>query len=182
MRHTSGVVVVIALVLAAMPAPAVGKQIEIDPPDASIGIERSLRPGDGSGVVGFVEGEPGREPFAHNIEFHLDVTSDPTIVATWCRLPPCANTRGVELTARSGTLGGWDLSIVELERPTAAQAASFAALPPGDDSLLIGGLFMADIATYDAKIAITPLPGATVLPGTAAADLGLVAPRRRLAA
>jgi hypothetical protein len=161
-----------------MPAWALVKQIDFDEPDASATIETPLKIGDGVAVSGFVEGALGREQFFHDINFTLESGADISFAATWFQLPPFGNTLGYELTGPQGLEGSNLPSLVEMETTTGQITTSFANLSSGDYSLLIGGLFMADIATYDARIAITPIPGAAVLLGTAVAGLGLFARRR----
>jgi len=179
-RRVLGVLVGVALIAGPLPASALVKRIAFEAPAANATIESPLTAGDGVAISGFVDESSGPEQFFHEVDFRLKRDSGLELAATWFQLPPFGNTLGYVLRGPDGLEGLETPSLVPMDRTTTGTlAASFANLRSGDYSLLIGGLFVEDIATYDAKLRITPIPGAAVLLGTAVAGLGLVARRRR---
>lgn len=169
----------VALIAASPPASALVKRIAFETRAAGANGESPLNVGDGVAIAGVVDGSLGQEQFFHEVGFTLDRDAGLALTATWVQPPPFANTLGYALRKPDGLAGVATPSPVPMDRTTTATlAASFANPRSGDYTLLSGGTFVEDVATCDARLRITPIPGAAALLGTAVAGPGLVARRR----
>jgi len=183
MPYVRVVILAFALLTASTPTSAKVTSLRFETTNASAIVEAPLKVNDGLVISGFIDDSPPRPPqelFAHEVNFTLSRDAALRLAATWFQLPPFGNTFGYKLTGPQGLVGIKTPSLVPLEdRTVDTITASFANLPSGDYALLLGGLLTEDIATYDAKVSIVPIPSAAVLLGTAVAGLGLFARRRR---